>query len=74
VLSKIILPAKNFIMLQGDTDSLATIDPKKLTELFEYTSGSVQYKNICLSIQDELSKIVTRLRELQFQKAGMRNE
>ncbi|CAD8094951.1 unnamed protein product [Paramecium primaurelia] len=74
LLSKIILPAKNFIMLQGDTDTLTTIEPKKLTELFEYVSGSVQYKNTCQQIQSELNKVVIRMRELQFQRGAMRTE
>jgi len=45
LMSKIIVPSRNFMMNQGETDYLATIEPKKLTELFEFVSGSIQYKN-----------------------------
>lgn len=67
-MSRVIVPARNFTMLQGETDFLATIEPKKLTELFEIVSGSVQYKQICLQIQGELNHLVQKMRDLQLQK------
>ena len=40
----IMVKAKNFLVFQGDVESIATKSPKALTTLFEEISGSIEFK------------------------------
>jgi structural maintenance of chromosome 1 len=40
----VILKARNFLVFQGDVESLANKNPNELVEMFEQFSGSIEYK------------------------------
>ena len=41
----ILIKARNFLVFQGDVESIANQDPKDLTRLIEQISGSLEYKS-----------------------------
>ena len=70
----IIVEAKNFLVFQGDVESIATKSPKALTELFEEISGSralkLEYEQ-CLA-EKEQAEETTRFNEKK--RKGMNAE
>lgn len=75
VQSNIIPQAKNFLMMQGETDSLATSKPEVLTTYFENLSGSIEYKEkydeLCERLQsckDKIAKKTNTLTQLKGEK------
>lgn len=40
----VLVKARNFLVFQGDVESIASKSPKELTQLFEQISGSDEFK------------------------------
>ena len=60
-ISNIVPQAKNFLMMQGETDSLATSKPEVLTQYFENLSGSIDLKESYDQLSDKLQGIKDKL-------------
>lgn len=52
----ILIKARNFLVFQGDVESIASKTPKERAELFETVSGSIEYKEEYERLRNELDK------------------
>ncbi|CCH62289.1 hypothetical protein TBLA_0G03530 [Henningerozyma blattae CBS 6284] len=53
----ILIKAKNFLVFQGDVETIASQSSLELTKLFEQVSGSIQYKKEYDLLKEDLNKI-----------------
>jgi structural maintenance of chromosome 1 len=72
--SKIHVASRNFMLLQGEADFLATASPATMTELFERMSGSIQFKKDCVLLEKRLLGVKQTVMDLSHQKAQVRTE
>lgn len=72
--SKLHVSARNFLLFQGEAESLSVQSPSQMTELFERLSGSIQYKRECTQLERKLGTLVHELRDLQLQRAHLKTE
>lgn len=52
----ILVKARNFLVFQGDVESIASKNPKELTALFEHISGSEEFKKDYEDLEDQKAR------------------
>jgi structural maintenance of chromosome 1 len=62
--SKVHVASRNFMLLQGEADFLATASPATMTELFERMSGSIQFKKECVLLEKRLEGVKQKINDL----------
>eukprot|EP01138_Halocafeteria_seosinensis_P004484 gb/GECG01004587.1/.p1 GENE.gb/GECG01004587.1/~~gb/GECG01004587.1/.p1 ORF type:complete len:322 (+),score=62.98 gb/GECG01004587.1/:1-966(+) len=70
----VLVKARNFLVFQGDVESLASKNPKKLLEHFEKISGSWELKNEYERLEKELADEQENLAFMYKRKKGFAEE
>jgi structural maintenance of chromosome 1 len=67
----ILVKARNFLVFQGDVESVASQAPKDLTRLIEQISGSLELKEDYERAKDEMNRTNDELTEKFHKKKGL---
>ncbi|KAJ1503860.1 Structural maintenance of chromosomes protein 1 [Coelomomyces lativittatus] len=70
----ILVKARNFLVFQGDVETLASQNPKLLTKWIEQVSGSLEFKPEYDHLKQELDKTTEQLSLLFQKKKGFQSE
>jgi structural maintenance of chromosome 1 len=70
----ILIKARNFLVFQGDVESIANQNPKDLTRLIEQISGSLEYKNEYEKLKAEKEKADEEQQHKMHQRRGINGE
>eukprot|EP00958_Prasinococcus_capsulatus_P004389 scaffold406_cov391-Prasinococcus_capsulatus_cf.AAC.18 len=67
----ILTKARNFLVFQGDVETLSTKTPRELTELFETISGSEEFKKEYDSLQTRKEEVELSLRHVSQKRKAL---